>query len=478
MTPSRARETRIGRAHAPLESTGAGLLRIAVRLAASASTLLYIAVQPAVAHDQSRSQSQWLRQGDRLFATFSTSAWHATAITSNRTADELARAWSRAIDENVSVSVRSDSPCDDVAPAQAVAAAPGFLRVEKAYGCKRARAVMVTLTLHDLFPPNHIHYATGRDGTGSAWDRTLTRRSPTLEIAPDIALGLNSAKSAATAGSEIASEIAPDAASKASDGSNPMRPQEAYTYFRLGVDHILRGHDHIAFLAALVMATATIGRLAWMISGFTLGHALSLGLATTGKITTDSALVEILIAFTVLVASTDVLALATTDRNRRALATLISLGIAYAAYASRACDRLPLQLWIGAALFGACFLLLASDADQADRSQHQAHTPGNANDGIPVIKPALTAGFGVAHGLGFAGVLAELGARHEHVATKLLSFNVGVEVAQLAIAFAIAAAVRTASRFGRARLPARELIATALCAASVYWMTLRILSAC
>jgi hypothetical protein len=39
--------------------------------------------------------------------------------------------------------------------------------------------------------------------------------------------------------------------------------------------------------------------------------------------------------------------------------------------------------------------------------------------------------FGLLHGLGFAGALAELGLPPDHVPTALLAFNVGVEVGQL-----------------------------------------------
>jgi hypothetical protein len=47
---------------------------------------------------------------------------------------------------------------------------------------------------------------------------------------------------------------------------------------------------------------------------------------------------------------------------------------------------------------------------------------------------ALTFGFGLIHGLGFAGVLEEIGLPREHAALSLLGFNLGVELGQLALA--------------------------------------------
>ena len=46
--------------------------------------------------------------------------------------------------------------------------------------------------------------------------------------------------------------------------------------------------------------------------------------------------------------------------------------------------------------------------------------------------PAMVAFlFGLVHGLGFAGALSEIGLPQNHLATALLTFNVGVELGQL-----------------------------------------------
>lgn len=48
-------------------------------------------------------------------------------------------------------------------------------------------------------------------------------------------------------------------------------------------------------------------------------------------------------------------------------------------------------------------------------------------------RPAVVFGFGLFHGLGFAGVLTELGLPQGALVPALISFNVGVELGQLAI---------------------------------------------
>jgi hypothetical protein len=49
----------------------------------------------------------------------------------------------------------------------------------------------------------------------------------------------------------------------------------------------------------------------------------------------------------------------------------------------------------------------------------------------------LTFGFGLLHGMGFAGVLGELGVPADQKLLTVLAFNVGVEIGQLAIVFAV-----------------------------------------
>lgn len=48
-------------------------------------------------------------------------------------------------------------------------------------------------------------------------------------------------------------------------------------------------------------------------------------------------------------------------------------------------------------------------------------------------RPALVFGFGLLHGLGFAGVLAELGLPADDRAAALIAFNIGIEAGQLAV---------------------------------------------
>jgi hypothetical protein len=84
--------------------------------------------------------------------------------------------------------------------------------------------------------------------------------------------------------------------------------------------------------------------------------------------------------------------------------------------------------------------------------------------------------FGLLHGLGFAGVLRELGLPRDQFLTALLTFNLGVEGGQLTV---IAAAMLAAWPFmkkgwyrQRVVIPASVLIAIV----GIYWTIARLWS--
>jgi hypothetical protein len=69
---------------------------------------------------------------------------------------------------------------------------------------------------------------------------------------------------------------------------------------------------------------------------------------------------------------------------------------------------------------------------------------GVENAVSPRLRPsriALVFAFGLLHGLGFAGVLAEMGLPERHHLLALLAFNVGVEIGQLAVIALVAGAL-------------------------------------
>ncbi|MBC7894662.1 MAG: HupE/UreJ family protein, partial [Cytophagaceae bacterium] len=170
---------------------------------------------------------------------------------------------------------------------------------------------------------------------------------------------------------------------------------ELTTYLRLGLTHIadLQGYDHIAFIVALTAGfqLADWRRLLWLVTAFTVGHSLTLLLATLDVVRVPSSVVEPLIAATILVAGVRGI----TTQWRR------------------------------------------TSTDHADRSLE-----------APWV---MAAGFGLIHGLGFSGFLRSLLGSEDSLAIPLLGFNLGLEVGQLAIVASVLALGWVCTRSGLPR---------------------------
>ena len=86
-------------------------------------------------------------------------------------------------------------------------------------------------------------------------------------------------------------------------------------------------------------------------------------------------------------------------------------------------------------------------------------------------KPWLMAGvFGLVHGLGFAGALAEVGLPRSEIVTALLGFNVGIEVGQILLVAALLLVVAVWQRRAPASSAlARNAVATLIGSLAAFW---------
>jgi hydrogenase/urease accessory protein HupE len=87
----------------------------------------------------------------------------------------------------------------------------------------------------------------------------------------------------------------------------------------------------------------------------------------------------------------------------------------------------------------------------------------------------LTFTFGLIHGLGFAGVLKEINIPQSNLALSLASFNIGVEIGQLAIVFAAFFVLR-ALRKQPWELTFRRFLSACIVAVGLFWFVQRAFS--
>ena len=149
-------------------------------------------------------------------------------------------------------------------------------------------------------------------------------------------------------------------------------------YLRLGFEHLLdlRGYDHILFLAVLCAAysLARWRELLVLVTAFTIGHSVSLAVATLRLVRVDTGLVEFLIPVTIVAT---------------AVTNLVELR-------------------------------------REDPAEHRvAARP---------LRYGLALVFGVVHGLGFSNFLRLVLGEERSLLVPLLSFNIGLELAQIVVA--------------------------------------------
>jgi hypothetical protein len=118
----------------------------------------------------------------------------------------------------------------------------------------------------------------------------------------------------------------------------------------------------------------------------------------------------------------------------------------------------PAGALAGLALFSACHFGLLARVERPAR-----------------LRAAVAFAFGLIHGFGFAGVLAEMALPAERLVPALLGFNVGVELGQLAIVAVawpvLALLARVAD--GRPHRWIAELGSAAVCGLGLFWFLTR-----
>jgi hypothetical protein len=144
-------------------------------------------------------------------------------------------------------------------------------------------------------------------------------------------------------------------------------------YFQLGIEHILdlQGFDHILFIVALctLYTLRDWRKVLILITAFTVGHSITLALATLGVFRVNSAWVEFLIPVTILITA----------------------------------------------------------------ASHIFRRQQGFSSGKIYLNYIFAAVFGLIHGLGFSGYLRSLLGRSEQIVKPLLAFNLGIELGQILI---------------------------------------------
>jgi hydrogenase/urease accessory protein HupE len=121
------------------------------------------------------------------------------------------------------------------------------------------------------------------------------------------------------------------------------RPQtqslRAQAYALIGFDHILRGYDHLIFLSFLWLIIGTGWTLIRALTGFTLGHSVTLAVASAGMTKLSAPFVESMIALSIVLLASEFLKKDRTTLTHRYPAMVSALfgllhGFGFAGYLS------------------------------------------------------------------------------------------------------------------------------------------------
>ena len=213
-------------------------------------------------------------------------------------------------------------------------------------------------------------------------------------------------------------------------------------YLRLGVEHLLFGFDHILFVVGLMFLLRRPLQLVQVVTAFTAAHSITLALSTLGVLTLSQRPVEAVIALSIL---------------------YIAVELARAAGGDHPAN--------GAGAFNG-----AAGAGR-DRRASGAGAFNGAGFSMARSPWAIAFGFGLLHGFGFAGALADIGLPEQARAMALLLFNVGVEIGQLMVV-GVLLALLYGLRVLRVPLPAVAVQAPIVIMGTVsaYWFLDRLLS--
>jgi hydrogenase/urease accessory protein HupE len=150
--------------------------------------------------------------------------------------------------------------------------------------------------------------------------------------------------------------------------------------------------------------------------------------------------------------------------QRRLVWTITAFTLAHSlTLASAALGWLTLRSAPVEATIALSIVLVAAEALNKDSQQTLARR-------VPALVAFL---FGLIHGLGFAGALSEIGLPQNHLATALLTFNLGVELGQLlavAVVWVLWRLIRETKVAQRARVP----LLYGMGSVAAYWSWLRI----
>jgi hypothetical protein len=383
-----------------------------------------LAAPPADSHTRSQSHSVWEINGRfvDLIVTI-------PEIEADRLATDAAPVSAARLSEYLAgktYAVADGKRCALIPPVQPLAALAGFRKFDFTFKCDSATNLQIHSGAFFDLVPSHTNFAQVQNAaTGEFTEQLITNDHQTVDV---------------TGG----------------EGSR-LKNASFFEFVRMGTMHIFTGVDHMSFLLGLVLISRRLRDLVFVVTGFTIGHSLTLALAVTGVLRPHAEYIDALVALTIALIGAENIVVQTRKPKLVALGAAASLGL-MAVFQFLGFGGLPSLLLLGSGLFTANYLLISGNIRDAGR-----------------LRVLITQVFGLIHGFGFAADLLELQLPTERLAELLVGFNLGVEAGQLALVIGATMLV-VALRKLHLALPRPivvDVASTFLVALGVFWFVSR-----
>ena len=349
----------------------------------------------AHAHNKSISFSDWLWNGRDIEVIFTVAARDITFLPQTARSTNLASALGNHLTDKFELR-QINTACTVSKPFDSRPARAGYVRMQATFRCLSENAALqVTNNVFFDMIRTHTHLARIQIGprrTMQGQEVLFTTNERTFRLNPM--------------------------------AEQKFAPRQDFfealgRYFRLGVEHIATGIDHLAFVLCLVLLATSVRRLLILVSGFTLGHSLTLALSALGVVAPSASVVEAVIGGSIAALAAEGIL---TRAGLMPRAGLVAAALIYfiAGLSIFFTAPLPLAGWAGFMLFAVSYgFAIRTEADRQ------------------AVAPVITAAFGLFHGFGFAGLLHDIGLPEGQILSGLLGFNLGVEFGQLLFIFVI-----------------------------------------
>ncbi len=353
-------------------------------LIACALTMAF--VDPASAHTRSESHSVWEINGAHI---------DLVMTIPNLEIQRLAKDGAAPSDEAIKqylvdrvYPLAGGKRCDLIPPVDTLSATTGYSKYDFTFKCESANDIQINSSAFFDLVPSHTNFAQiQNEDTGEFTEQLITNEQQTIDV---------------TGGEE-----------------NHLKTAGFLEFIRMGIMHIFTGVDHQSFLLGLVLISRRFRDLVFVVTGFTLGHSLTLALAVTGVIRPHAEYIDALVALTIALIGAENIAVQT--KRPGLVAAGLGGGLVLMAIGEfLGFGGLPSLLLLGAGLFSANYLMISGRLVEAGR-----------------LRMVITLVFGLIHGFGFAADLLQMQLPTKRLAELLVGFNLGVEIGQLTLVLAV-----------------------------------------